>query len=80
MPSPLGWCSAQRICNANDCRWQSYLYSLRWPSVSEVGRGSCEFAETLKKGLYVTALFRPCGGTFPKGEGFGAINSSLLLC
>ena len=22
-----GWCSAQRIYNCNDCRWQSYLYS-----------------------------------------------------
>ena len=26
MPSPGGWCSAQRIRNLYDCRWQSYLY------------------------------------------------------
>ena len=25
-PSPGGWCSAQRIRNLYDCRWQSYLY------------------------------------------------------
>ena len=25
-PSPGGWCSAQRIQNLYDCRWQSYLY------------------------------------------------------
>ena len=25
-PSPGGWCSAQRIQNLYDCRWQSYRY------------------------------------------------------
>ena len=46
---PAGWCSAQRIININDCRWQSYihyysasinrnLFSLEYPIFGERSR------------------------------------------
>ena len=43
----------------------------RWPSVSEVGRGSCHFAETQWKNSCFTALFRPSvrtGAPSPEGK------------
>ena len=55
--------AAQEYCSLSE---QCLPLWGRWPSVSEVGRGSCEFAETLKKGFYVTALFRPPAGHLPQ--------------